>query len=351
MEAEETTRLDDLASAWDASEEDTNAEAIQTDEVSEPEVEPDSGAEFSGRGRSDEEPDGVHEGAVRQSGEHADGADSGGQENEGASLETPPRSMSPAAREQWKDTPDAVRQEFARIDQRMEGMAQKYGRDAQRAQQMDRALAPFSQLFAMNGGPGETLPGLLQTASVLQMGAPQQKAEMVANIIKQFGVDINTLDNLLVGEAPPPEVQQQTQVQQAVQQAVAPYQQTLSQLQAQQQYAAQQSQQEVASEVDAFARQPENEFYHDVKADMADILDMAANRGIEMDLKTAYDRACLMNPEISKIIQTRQGAQSTQQKRRASSSIHGTPGGEGDVAAPNSIAAALNDAWDNAGRV
>lgn len=260
-----------------------------------------------------------------------------------------PKNLPPAAREEWAAVPDSVKDYISKFDQRMEGMQQKYAADAQRAQAMDQTLQPYQQLFAMNGGAKNVMPGLLQTASVLQMGTPKQKAEMVAGLIQQFSVDIKTLDNMLVGEAPPPEAQAQQQVQTAVQEAVAPYQQQMQQLQQQQAAAAQQQQQKVHADLASFAAA--NEFYMDVKGDMADLLEMASNRGKEMSLQDAYDKAVQLRPDIAKIVQARQAAQGAGGRRRAASSISGGPGGGGESAAQGSMRDTIESAWQTAGRV
>jgi len=264
-------------------------------------------------------------------------------------LDQSPVGLSPEAREEWANTPTAVKEHIARNEQRMEGLAQKFGDSYKRAEAMDKSLAPYAQLFAMNGGAGNTLPGLLQTASQLQMGSGPQKAQAVAQIIKQFGVDIRTLDSMLVGEAPSQESQQQSQVQQAVQQAVAPYQQQMQQFQQQQQFQAQQSQNEIAGEVNNFGAQ--NEFYNDVRSEMADLLDMSANRGRSMSMQEAYQTACLAHPQIAKIMASRNSQASVKKKQKASSSIYGTSGGSMSGSAPNSVEEALKAAWDNAGRM
>jgi hypothetical protein len=213
---------------------------------------------------------------------------------------------------------------------------------------MDRALQPYQQLFQMNGGASQMLPDLLQTASLLQMGSPAQKAETAARIIKQFGVDIGTLDNLLVGQAPPAEVQQQSQLDQMLNQKLAPLQQQLQQYQQREQQMQQRTQHEIQSELNSFAN--EHEFYDDLKNDMADLMDLAANRGREMSLKQAYDLAASQHPVISGIISGRASKQQVQTKRNAASSVSGSPGGS--MSAPkDSISAALLDAWDNAGRM
>lgn len=262
--------------------------------------------------------------------------------------EKAPVSMSASAREKWKNTPDEVKQEFSRLDKRMEGLAQKYGRDAQRAQQMDQTLQPYSQLFAMNGGAQNTLPGLLQTAAQLQMGSAPQKAQAVASIIKQFGVDIVALDNMLVGQPLPPEMQKKTEMEQMLQQHLAPVQQQLQHYQQREMAVKQAEHQQINGEIQNFSTQ--NEFYNDVRSEMADILDLAANRNRNMTLQEAYDQACHLNPQIRQIIQARGSQATVQSKRKAGSSIYGTPSGNGSAASPDSMRHAIENAWENIGR-
>lgn len=339
--------MSDLAAAWDAAEDTSDGDDTGTENsVLEPEGEPDSGA---GLTTGDSGTDGVED-STDQDAVQPDNVNTGAVDQVAEEGEKPPVSLSAAAREVWKDTPEALRKEVTKREQDYAKGIQRYAESAKRAEAMDRTLQPYQQLFAMNGGAAQTMPGLLQTASVLQMGNPQQKAQQVAAIIQQFGIDIGTLDNLLIGEAPSQEVQNQTAIQQAVQQAVMPYQQFANQQAQQQQYAAQQAHNEVANEVQQFAQSNANEFYNDVKAEMADILDLAANRGREMGMQEAYDQACQLNPQIRQIVQGRQSQQSVDSKRKAGSSIHGTLGGDGGSSAPDSTRAAIEMAWESTGR-
>jgi hypothetical protein len=180
------------------------------------------------------------------------------------------------------------------------------------------------------------------------MGSPQQKAEIVAGLIGQFGIDINTLDNMLVGRAAPPEVQQQSAVQQAVQQAVAPYQQTMAGIQQQQQQQAQQAQNVVAQEVNTFGAA--HEFYKDVRPDMIKILDSAAATSQEMSMEDAYTMACNLHPQIAPIMAARNNKTSLADKRRAAVSISGGQGGALGTEAPDLMTDQLNAAWDQVGR-
>lgn len=118
--------------------------------------------------------------------------------------------------------------------------------------------------------------------------------------------------------------------------------------QAQQQQ--QRGQQEVTSSVEMFSKDPANEFYNDVRMDMADLMDLAANRGQEMSLSDAYARACQMNQGISTIIGSRRSAGEISTKRKAAASISGGPGGPGGNSAIGSMRSTIEDIWDSAGR-
>jgi hypothetical protein len=331
-----------LAAAWDA------AEAEDGDET---EVHESAAAETesgdTGQPAGDEaevQPEGELDG-VQPGGDRPE--ESAASDDE-SSLDTPPKGLSLEAREAWKETPEAVRKEIAKREADFERGIVKYAQNAKRAEAMDQVLAPYQQLFALNGGPGNTLPGLLQTAALLQMGSPQQKAETAANLIKQFGVDIRALDSALVGAKPPAEVQQTSQLEQLLNQKLQPLQQQLQTYQQREQQMQEQEQQAIQQEIQKFA--VAHEFYDDVKEEMADLLDMSAKRGRAMTLEEAYNIACSTHPSISKIMTGRQAKEATANRQRAASSVRGSVGGVLD-APPDSRMAALNDAWDNAGRM
>jgi hypothetical protein len=327
VKVDEDTLTNALADAWDASE--------STDD--EPET-----AEASEAEEGKEKP--LNEGWIRRDEDADPLGSSQPEEREGA-----PVGLSLEAREAWKDVPDAVKADIVKRENDYANGIEKHRQATERVQGMDRALQPYQQYLQMNGGAGETIKTLLQTGSSLQMGSPQQKAQVVANLIQQFGVDIKSLDSMLVGEAPSAESQQQSQLEQMFNQRLAPMQQQLQQYQQRDQQQAQQAQGQVAQEVTQFGS--DNEFYNDVRGDMADLLDMAANRNREMSMQEAYNLACNNHPQISKIMAGRTSQNTVNQKRNAASSIQGSPGGSMSKGAPNSTMAALHDAWDSAGRM
>lgn len=91
-------------------------------------------------------------------------------------------------------------------------------------------------------------------------------------------------------------------------------------------------------------------FYKDVSGDMADLLDMAGNRGYQMSMEEAYEKACKIHPEVSKIMDSRRQVASLSGKRKAATSIAGSPGGPGGVDAPKTLHDTLSMAWEQVGR-
>ena len=256
-----------------------------------------------------------------------------------------PSSLPPSAREAWKDTPKAMQDAIGKREREYEQGIMKYAQGAKQAEGMHRVVAPYAQYTQMNGGPKAAIEGLLRTGSALQMGSPIQKAEIVTQLIKQFGVDISTLDSMLVGQAPPQEAQQNHEVQQAVQQAVAPYQQVAQQMQQEQYNRQMQQRAGIDTELGQFASK--NEFYEDVKMSMANLLDYAAGQGQNLSLDDAYNTACALNPEINTIRQSRTNTQSVQQKRKAASSISGSLGGPGSATEHDDMRDTISQAWAN----
>jgi hypothetical protein len=263
-------------------------------------------------------------------------------------LDTAPSSLPPAAREAWKDAPEAIKEAMVKREEHYQNGIDKFRSDAGRAQEMDSALRPFEQYLSMNGGTAH-IGDLMRTGASLQMGTQVQKAEQIAGLIQQYGIDINTLDGILSGNGAPAATQQNDAISQQIQQAMQPYQQMAQGFQQQQQQQEQQSQQHVQNEIGTFSSNPDNEFYNDVRADMADILDTAAKHGTEMNLKQAYDRACQLHPEISNVIMARNNQNDLSAKRNAASSLSGTRGGTNSAVPTGSIRETINHVWDNVG--
>ena len=317
---EETSIADDLNSVIDQLEGDDEEEG-RAEEVSAEEEEPQE--EISAEGEAEEPEHRVEEKAEAKSPAYK-----------------PPIDWSPTLREHWKSLPadvqKAVHDREAQVNQVMQQTAQ----DRKLAQGFNQVVSQYRGLMAAEGvqDPLQGIQGLLMTTAQLQMGNQQTKAQRIAALIKHYGVDIQTLDSVLAGEQP--EANPDSRLEEMLNQRLAPVNQLLEQLNQSRQQQFNQVQNQANQSITEFAADPKNEFFDSVRYDMADFLDVAAQRGIQMSLEEAYQRACALNPEINQIMQQRNQRQTAtskadvmRQKANAASSVRGTRAGGDDAAA------------------
>lgn len=255
-----------------------------------------------------------------------------------------PQSWTPAEREHFAKAPLEVRQAIARRERDVQVAMQEHATAKKFHQEFQQTVSPFAGMIQAEGGePLGAVRNLLQTAAALRTAPPHHKAKLVADIVRQFGVPIDALDAHLAGEAPAANAQQQqfdpNTIAQRVEQQI---------LQRMQQTRAQSHAVEARQSVEAFKANAE--FLDDVKDDVADLIEVAARRGRALTLEQAYNQACKMHPEISKVLEQRQQSEqakaqlaSTQRAKTASVSVKSQPAG---VAAPGpkSIRSVMDEA-------
>jgi len=339
-----------LADAWSASEVDNSDDTVDSPEPTENSTE-DSSAEASAGDEADADGDAEEQAKEELSAETAEASKEDG-EAETSEIDVPPQSWNAQGREMWKELPKEAREYIRLREQQVAEGLEKHRQNAERAKAMDRSLAPYQQLFAMSGGAQPVIEGLLQTGATLQMGSPMQKAQTVANIIQRFGIDIGTLDDLLVGKQPEGQnVQQGSSIPEDLQRELAPLKQFVNQYQQSQQQVLQNEEKAIQNELTAFAQDPKNEFYSDVRNDMANILEAYGNSGRDISLAQAYKLACEMNPEIQAIVQRRSAANSLEAKRTAATTVHRPQRGTPATPTPTTAREALEQAWGAVDRV
>ncbi|MDB4312063.1 hypothetical protein N9937_01405 [bacterium] len=259
-----------------------------------------------------------------------------------------PVDWSPELRETWGDLPAPVRDKILDRERHMAQAMQGTAQARQAHQQLGQLQNQYGAVIAAEGAsnPIQAAAGLLQTATELRLGTPQQKATKLAELVKHFGVDVGMLDSALVGETP-----ETSQFEQLLDQRLAPVNQMMSQLGQLQQNSNQQSSQQVQAEMAEFSKGAE--FLQDVRMDMADLIEMATNRGQEMTLQSAYDKACMLNPQIQGVLNQRKEAQSLIQsqqslasKKNAASSL-APRGAEKSSKGPADLHGFLSQAWDD----
>lgn len=234
----------------------------------------------------------------------------------GPKVDKAPASWRPEVREHWAQLPETVRAEVARRETEVQRTLQETAQARQYAESISKAFQPYEAYIRAEGAnPLQVIDNLMGTAVRLRTSTGPELANLMAGMVQQFGTGrfgqqfIEMLDSALAGNAPRQDPAQM-QIQQTIQQQLAPVQQFMSQFQ--QAQAAQQAQvaQQAATEVETFISQVE--FGNDVRAEMADLMEVAARRGQQLTMQDAYRQACLMNPQVRAAIQARHKSRQAQ---------------------------------------
>jgi len=278
--------------------------------------------------------------------------------------ETPPKSLkapmdwSPEQREDWSKVPTHLQEKITEREQHMAQAMQGMSEARATHDQLTKLSQSYAPVIAAEGAtsPMQAIETLFQTTALLQNGSQQQKAEMMAELINHYGVDIGALDNTLVGQPQAPEQAQNSQMEQMLNQRLAPLDNMMQQMNQHQASQQQATQQAANVSVQEFSQKAE--FLSDVRADMADLIDMAHKQGRDMQLPEAYQKACSLNPQIVSIMQKRHAQKelagnnsNLASKREAASSLNGRMSGSGNAGDGGlSLHDTIAGAWDNQGR-
>lgn len=261
----------------------------------------------------------------------------------------PPQAWKPAAREDWAKVPPVVQEEINRREREVAVSMQQSAAVRQQWGQFEQVVSPYVGMIQAEGGDVMgAIANLLQTSAALRTAPIPHRAQMIADIVRQFGVPIEALDAALSGQSPP---QGQQQAQQFDPRALVSQakQEMMRELQQQR---AQSAGNKASQDIETFGQS--KDFFEDLREDMADLLEVATKRGLQLSLEDAYNRAALLNPDVSKVLEQRKAASqanaqqaSTQRAKAAASSVRSQPSG---VSAPQSddIGSHLEAAWAKA---
>ena len=218
-----------------------------------------------------------------------------------------PESWKPQARDAWTNVPAEARQEILRREREIVQTLQQTAGARKLAQDFVSTVSPFEMMIRAEGAdPLTATRELFGQAAILRIGTPAQKAQLVASVVKRFNVPIQDLDAALVGEQIPDE---EGKLAQMLERHLAPVKQFMSTIDQTRQQREQKLDGEVDNEIETFANDKANEFFYDVKDDMADIMEMSARRGQTLTLKQAYDRALKTNDSIQETLNKRKQEQ------------------------------------------
>lgn len=263
-----------------------------------------------------------------------------------------PQSWKPAVREHWPKLPAEVRAEVNRRELEIQRTLSGTAQVRKFAQDFAGIVQPVAHLIRQQGStPLAAVHNLFNTAASLMTGSADQKAAIIAEIIGNYNVDIKILDAVLSqqiergggrlpsqpnSEGPPAWAQPLFGFMQEVQGVRQQHEQRLIE--------------EADELILTFQDKP---YFEDVRADMSDILEMAANRGRKITMDEAYDMAIKLHPEISKIVGQRAAAANSEngslkKKKGAASTVSGAPSGSnvGANKKPANRREAIEQAWD-----
>lgn len=214
----------------------------------------------------------------------------------GADAVKPPQSWRKQAKEVWNSLPPAAQAEVLRREREMTSKLQEAAQDRQRISAIEQVLEPHRERIARvhGGNPLQAVQRMLHVEQVMFGGSPAQKAQLVARMIKEFNVDIETLDNTLAGQATP-EARQANELERLLEQKLAPVQQYMTAMQQREELQRQSKLRESELSVQQMAE--DNDLYPHFEAareDMADLIELYAKKGLAITLPEAYSKVVRM---------------------------------------------------------
>lgn len=248
---------------------------------------------------------------------------------------------------EWGKAPQTLQQAFVKYGEDASKGIEKYKTEAATASAFMRDLQPFEQMVRAEGGTMQTaVKNMLQIASQLRAGSPQEKAQLVARTMQQYGVPFEHIAQMFgvkltdaSGQPVNVNIPQQDPQLAALMREV----QTLKgSIQSQQQATQQAEDARVAQALDAFAK--DHPHYEQLKPQIARII----NGGLVPDFETksyseilqeAHDMALRLTPDLYEqhLAQERErAAQAEREKanqaaalsRQAAVQVKGAPGGK-----------------------
>lgn len=282
-----------------------------------------------------------------------------------AQIIAPPPSWSALAKAKFAALDPIIQQEVLKRERDIETGKAEWEGKAQKFNALDEILAPRRDQLAV--------AGLDDVGAVRALFAAQDMLQRTpVDALLYLGRTVNVNWNMLVQRltgnhvAPQQPGQPQGQPQQP-QPAAAPDPRLMQHIQhltntvnQQQQERQQATRQQVDQEIGAFASDPANLYFANVKGAMAQIIQASARAGQQISLKDAYERATWADPTIRPLLITAQGSVQQQaatqaqrdaaaRARQASGSLAGSPTPGARQATPKrDIRDELGANWDAA---
>lgn len=221
----------------------------------------------------------------------------------------PPNTWRGEAKALYDALPPAVKAEVHKREQDFHRGIGEYRGWAGIGQSLHQVVQPHEPMIreAIKAGEFESaqeaIGASLNAMAVLRTGSADEKAAMVLNLVKHFGITPESL------QAANERMQNVDPQFAALQQEIRDLRKAVTQRPAEQQPAGPPP--EVISEVESFIADPKNEFAKQLRPAMASLIES----GLAKSLQEAYDKACELDPGVKAKRAAQQ--QQAEQKRRA----------------------------------
>ena len=209
-----------------------------------------------------------------------------------------PKTWKPEEQATWDQIPEQAKAAILRREEDIFKGIEQYKQPAELGNKVNEALKPYAHVLASaNVDSVAMLKGLIDGHATLTLGSPMQKAQMFAQLAKDYGVNMS-LTGLVQADptdpVPDPEVLR--------------LQEENHRLQLAQQTAQAQRQAEVrertARQINEFAADPKNPHFDKVADLMVPLL-----QDPNVTLREAYDKAIWMHPEVRELEMARIAAE------------------------------------------
>jgi hypothetical protein len=226
-----------------------------------------------------------------------------------------PASWKGDAKEVWAALPEKARREVVRRERQIDRTLQETAQARQVAEEFVSVANSYGgRLQEWGTSPTAAFKTFMEADRSLSSGPMSSRAAAIANIIKEYNIDIAALDNALSGSTPDPLHDVDARVQALVQQQLAPFQQRM-------QSEEQAKQQQVVSVIEQMANNPDYPYFEDVREDMADLIEINLRRGVVISLADAYNKIIGYTGRRS----PQQALDTTRKAQAASVSVSGAP--------------------------
>jgi DNA-binding ferritin-like protein len=276
-------------------------------------------------------------------------------------VDKPPQSWRAPQRAKWDKLDPDVRQEIMRRERETTKVLGETATARQMSNEFTQVVSPYqARIQSMGVTPMVAAHELFKADYILSTAPKGQRAQFMAKLINDYGIDIVELDNALSGRPVADPVD--ARVEALLAQRMKPLEQFLTAQQQAQVQAQQRSAQEVNQTVEQMSVDPKYPHFEAVRHDMADVIEISAKRGVYLTPEQAYNRAIAMNPEVSAQVATAQAAEAkrktaleansrAQRALNASTSVGGAPGGvPGGASEATDRRSAIAAAFDSIGR-